>query len=395
MIKTPCRCTVTGFLRFLFVALSALTIPGARADDVKQSSSNDTTGTKAAAEPLRLAIVGLVHGHVYGFLYAACGREDVQVVGIQDPSDNLLDRYGKRHHLPQKLWYQNLDRLLDENKPEAVAVFTDIRDHRMVVEACAKRGVHVMMEKPLAVSMDDARAIERAATAGRIHVLVNYETTWYPNTAAMLELARDGGQLGELRRIIALTGHKGPRELGMPQEFLDFLLDPERNGAGALFDFGCYGANLATCLMNGARPVSVTAVTQRLKTDPAYARVDDEATIVLAYKNAQAVLQPSWNWPHNRKDMEVYGERGSLLTVEQGIYRLRVNDQPERRIDAPAPAAPRNDPISYLKAVVRGEIEPSGPSSLPVNLVVTEILDAARRSAREGRTIALDASSKN
>lgn len=386
MNKMPCHHTVTGILLFLVVALFALTSSGARADDVKPPSSSTTTAT----EPLRLAIVGLVHGHVYGFLYAACGREDVRLVGIQDPSDNLLDRYGKRHNLPEKLWYQDLDRLLDEAKPEAVAAFTDIRDHRMVVEACAKRGIHVMMEKPLAVSVDDALAIERAAIAGKIHVLVNYETTWYPNTAAMLEIARDGGELGELRRIIALTGHKGPKELGMPQEFLDFLFDPERSGAGALFDFGCYGANLATCLMNGERPVSVTAVTQRLKTDPAYAKVDDEATIVLAYKHTEAVLQPSWNWPHNRKDMEVYGERGSLLTVDQGAYRLHPTDSPERRVDAPAPVSPRNDPISYLKAVVRGEIEPNGPSSLPVNMVVTEILDAARRSAREGKAIMLE-----
>ena len=80
-------------------------------------------------------------------------------------------------------------------------------------------------------------------------------------------------------------------------EFLDWLLDPVRNGGGALTDFGCYGANLMTWLMRGQRPRSVTALTQHLKTDPVYARVDDEATIVLDYPTAQAIIQASWNWP--------------------------------------------------------------------------------------------------
>ena len=65
-------------------------------------------------------------------------------------------------------------------------------------------------------------------------------------------------------------------------EFLAWLNDPKLNGGGALYDFGCYGADLMTWLMDGQRPISVTATTQQIKPD-IYPRVDDEATIILTY----------------------------------------------------------------------------------------------------------------
>jgi predicted dehydrogenase len=153
-------------------------------------------------------------------------------------------------------------------------------------------------------------------------------------------------------------------------------------------DFGCYGANLATWLMGDARPTSVTAVTQRFKRE-VYSRVDDEATIILVYAGAQAIVQASWNWPFDRKDLEVYGRTGQALTVGQAGLRVRPEGRPEETRQAPPLMPAGDDFLRYFAAVVRGEIRPSGPSSLENNLVVTEILDAARRSAEAGRKVSL------
>jgi len=130
--------------------------------------------------------------------------------------------------------------MLTKVKPQAVLVYTDTRDHRRIVEAAARHHIPVMMEKPLAVSVEDALAIKRAADAGHIPVLVNYETTWYPSNTAVYQLVRDGA-LGDIRKVVVHDGHKGPKEIGVEPEFLSWLTDPARNGAGALFDFGCYG----------------------------------------------------------------------------------------------------------------------------------------------------------
>ena len=278
--------------------------------------------------------------------------------------------------------------MLEKAKPQAVAAFTSTAGHLAVVAACASRKIPVMMEKPLATGMEQARAIERAAAEGGIPVLVNYETTWYPANHAAYTLAEQEKALGEIRKIVVHAGHRGPKEIGVQPEFLAWLTDPEKNGAGALFDFGCYGANLATWLMDGARPSSVTAVTQRIKPE-IYSRVDDEATIILEYPGAQAIIQASWNWPFDRKDMEVYGRTGQVKTVGQSGLRVRLPGKPEESRQALPLAPPGDDFLRYFAAVVRGEIQPSGLSSLRNNLVVTEILAAARRAAATGSTVRL------
>ncbi len=137
--------------------------------------------------------------------------------------------------------------------------------------------VSAMVEKPLTISLDDALAIRRVAREHKIHVLVNYETTWYASNKAAYDEVREG-RIGEIRRVVVHDGHQGPKEIGVPPEFLNWLTDPEQNGAGALYDFGCYGVDLMTWLMQGETPQTVTAVVNHDKPQ-LYPHVDDDATI--------------------------------------------------------------------------------------------------------------------
>jgi predicted dehydrogenase len=122
--------------------------------------------------------------------------------------------------------------------------------------------------------------------------------------------------------------------------------------------------------------------------------VEDEATILLTYPQAQAIIQASWNWPFDRKDMEVYGRTGYVLVPQKDLLRVRKAGAEESELKLLPPPVPSSssDEIAYLAAVVRGEIKPSGLSSLEVNLIVTEILEAARQSAQTGQRIDLPAS---
>jgi predicted dehydrogenase len=342
----------------------------------------------AAAKPLRLCIAGLVHGHVDGFLRGATKRNDVQIAGIFEPDTSLQQKYAQRYKLAESIFFTDLPTMLDRIKPEAVATFTDTYDHLAVVEACAARHIHVMMEKPLAVSMEHAHAIRRAADRSGIHVIVNYETTWYRSHAEMWKLIKERQAAGGIRRMVAMDGHQGPKEIGVGPEFFGWLTDPVKNGAGALFDFGCYGANLMTWMMDNQRPTAVTALTQTVKPQ-IYMRVDDQATVVLEYPKAQGIIQASWAWPFNRKDFEVYGERGYAIATGGDSLRVRFSGG-EEQTPALQPLPPdERDSISYLTAVVRGTRKPTGLSSLENNMIVTEILDDARESARTGKTIRL------
>src|SRR5712692_6446361 len=342
---------------------------------------------KKEEAPLRVALAGLVHGHVFGFFDQFQKRADLQVVGIAEADRQLAAQFAKSYGLEPGLFYSDLEEMLKKTKPQAVLAYSNTYDHRRVVEICARYGVHVMMEKPLAVSLEDARAIEKAARAGKIQVLVNYETTWYRSNQAAYDLVQEKA-IGEIRKIVVHDGHSGPKEFGVGPEFLAWLTDPKLNGAGALFDFGCYGADLATWLMDGRRPDAVTAVTQRIKPE-VYPRVDDEATIILTYPNAQAIVQASWNWPFSRKDMEVYGQRGYAITVGRDAMRVRLPGKEEISADAKPLEKTKEDSVSYLRAVLLGGLKTEGQSSLETNVIVTEILDAARRSAATGKTVPL------
>ena len=367
-------------MRKLFVVVMLAVWLGNAGTAQESSMKNDS--------PLRVAIVGLVHGHVEGFLGPALKRDDIRIVGIAEADQAVAQKYAKQFHLDPKLLHSDVDEMLAHVKPQAVLIYTDTRDHRKTVEIAARHGVPVMMEKPLAVSLEDALAIRKAAEAANITVLVNYETTWYASNTAVHQLVRDGA-LGDVRKVVVHDGHRGPQEIGVAPEFLAWLTDPDRNGAGALFDFGCYGADLMTWLMNGEAPTTVTAVTQQIKPQM-YSHVDDEATIVLTYPKAQAIIQASWNWPFDRKDMEVYGASGEAITVKKDDVRVRLKgDEVEKMEHAPALASPNNDPISYLIAVVRGGLKPAGLSALDTNVTVMRILDAARESAKTGKTIRL------
>ena len=340
--------------------------------------------------PLRFGIVGLTHDHARGFIPGVTARQDIQLVGIAEPNAELARTYARNYHLSTNLFYGSLEEMLEKARPQAVGIFTSTFEHRRVVETCAARGIHVMMEKPLAVSMEHARAMEAAAKRGGIQVVVNYKTTWYPANHAAFDLVNREKLVGDLRKIVVHDGHQGPKEIGVPAAFLEWLTDPVLNGGGALTDFGCYGAGLITWLMNGQRPTSVDAVTQHIKPQE-YPKVEDEATIILSYPQAQGIIQASWNWPFNRKDMEIYGRTGYILAPERDRLRVRTSGSEEKERNASALAAPNNDPVSYLGAVVRGEIRPSELSSLEVNLIVTEILDAARLSAQTGKRVDLPA----
>lgn len=359
------------------------------AQPTTSSTETSAAGQSASSDdPVRLVVAGLVHGHVHGFLQAR-PYEGAELVGVAERDSGLLQSTAEEYDLEPELLYGDLSTMLEETAPDALLAFTHTFGHRRVVEEAAPHGVDVMVEKPLAVNMDHARSMREAAQAGGIHVLVNYETTWYPSTDRAYAIARGEKRLGPLRKIVVRDGHRGPKEIGVGPDFLEWLTDPKLNGDGALMDFGCYGANLVTWLMEGRRPESVTAVTQQLKTGPTYSEVDDEATIILTYPHAQGVIQASWNWPHSRKDLSIYGSTGSVHADDATRLRVRIGEKEERSVAVEAGRTFYKAAVPYLMEVVNGNAEPTGLSSLSNNMVVTQILDAARQSAETGETVHL------
>ncbi|WP_159638008.1 Gfo/Idh/MocA family protein [Sphingobacterium composti Ten et al. 2007 non Yoo et al. 2007] len=350
------------------------------------------TSLKAQQSPIRYAIVGLTHSHVHWIL-GNLKTDAYEVVAIVEPNKALADRFAKQYKFPLEMVYETMDEMIQSKSPQAVLAFGTVYEHLEVVEKCAPKGIHVMVEKPLAVSLAHAKKMEALAKKNNIHLLTNYETTWYPTMHKTYEFLK-ANKIGELKKVIIRDGHKGPAKINLDPEFFEWLTDPVQNGGGAITDFGCYGANLMTWFMDGKKPVSVTAVTQQLQKEN-NPKVDDDATIILTYENSNAVLQPSWNWTIGRKDLEMYGLNGVIYADNSRHLRIKKSEGydgfKEEKMDLKTLEKPFNDPFYFFAAVINNEVKlnPYDLSSLENNMITMKILDAAIRSAKSGKSVTL------
>ena len=341
--------------------------------------------------PLKVAVIGLVHTHVHWIL----GREalgDIEIVGIVEPNRELAQQYSDQHGYSMAIVFDSMEELYANVQPEAVTAFNTIYGHLEVVEFFAPKGVHIMVEKPLAVNWEHAQKMAALAKKHDVHLLTNYETSWYGSHHYAFEKVIRKDTIGPVQRMVFHHGHPGPIEIGCNQEFLEWLTDPVLNGGGALTDFGCYGANLATWFLQGEHPEKVTCITRQYKPEK-YPNVDDDATLILDYENTQVIIQASWNWSHNRKDMEVYGKTGYVICPNgTDVDVLEDEEKGAISIAAPPLQAGVHDPFAYLARVVKSDYPVAAfeVSSIENNMLVMQILEAAKASAESGKTISWD-----
>jgi predicted dehydrogenase len=288
-------------------------------------------------------------------------------------------------------FYSDYVKMLDEVKPEAVFVTTSNDRHLEILKECAKRHIHYSTEKPMAANGAQAREMEETARQAHIKLMVNYWNAWAAPTYGLYRRVK-ADEVGPVQKLIVQYGHQGPKEIGVSPQFADWLYDPVKNGGGALIDFGCYGAEWALWLKG--RPSHVYAYTLTLKTEQHY-RVDDDATILLEYPDAVAVLQASWDWPYGKGQVEVFGPKGSLLaTGSELLHRTPQSPaSPQTLAGEPVQFEPlpneKSNPVSYLVDCIHNDKPIENPLAAEFNVGVVEILDAARESIRTGKAVSL------
>ena len=364
--------------RIIFVAFVLLVLFGAANVGAAQSAGG--------VAKTRLAVVGLDHDHVWSLLKDIAGEPSAELVAIAESDPALVSRAQKE--VPSSVkFYADYVAMLDQAKPEAVIVATANDRHLEILRQCAKRHIHYSTEKPMATNAADAREMERLAHEANIKLMVNYWNAWVAPSHDIFHRVR-AGEVGPIQKIIVQYGHRGPKEIGVTQQFANWLYDPAKNGGGAIMDFGCYGAELSLWLKG--RPTRVYATTRKLKVEQNN-KVDDDATIVLDYPDATAIIEASWNWPYTKDQVEVFGPKGSLLARHTSLLH--------RAADAHGPNVPpdgdslaleplpkeTSNPITYFVDCIRNNKPIEDPVSALLNVQVMEILDAARESARTGK----------
>lgn len=351
--------------------------------------SSHAQASSSSQKPLKMGVVGMTHGHVHQVLRSGQSGGDIEIVGFVEPNRELAERLTKQYDYSPDLIYATLEEMVSKTQPEAVAAFNSTFEHLETVRYCAPKGIHIMVEKPLAVNWEHAKEMIELAKKHQVHLLTNYETSWYGSNAKAYDLIHSEEKIGPVKRIVFHTGHPGPIEIGCENEFLAWLTDPVLNGGGALTDFGCYGANLSTWMMKGQAPESVTCITNQLKPEK-YPKVDDDATIILKYPEAEVIIQASWNWPHNIKDMEVYGTTGYVFCKNGTQMKVMEREKEGPKDINAAPLPPGYDgPFTIFKKILHEnhQLDEYDMTSIENNTMVMQILDAARQSAEQHKTI--------
>jgi predicted dehydrogenase len=338
----------------------------------------------------RLAVVGLDHDHVWGLLKDMPKEADAELVAIADPHPELVVR--AKAQVPASVkFYSDYVKMLDEAKPEAVFATTSNDRHLEILKECAKRHIHYSTEKPMAANAAQAREMEQIARETHIKLMVNYWNAWAAPTYGLHRRVK-AGEIGPVEKLIVQYGHQGPKEIGVSTYFAEWLYDPVKNGGGALIDFGCYGAEWALWLKG--RPSRVYAYTLTLKTEQ-HNKVDDDATILLEYPDAVAVLQASWDWPYDKGQAEVFGPKGSLLATGNALLHRPAKSPAGAQtldgnpVEVEALPHEKSNPVSYLVYCIRNDKPVEDPLAAELNVGVVEILDAAKESIRSGKAVSL------
>jgi predicted dehydrogenase len=352
------------------------------------------------AEEYRMAVVSLLHAHVWLHLGTMMKGDKVKLVGVSETLPDLIARATREDVIPQtqnvtrpgvpaSLIYSDWKKMIDETRPDIVWAFTPTNQHVDVVRYCAPKGIHVMVEKPLAATLKEALEIQALAQKHKIHVLTNYGSTWQASQHA-IRAAVDAGEIGKVWRLHSVTGHNGP---GDPKKssFAAWLADPVQNGGGVLMDFGCYMALWSVGIKG--MPESVYATAQHMKPEM-FPNVEDNAVIILNYKDGVAILEASWDLPPaQRLGNEIYGLKGSIvgnsIRKAGGPPVPRGSQQAGDPLQVTALPPERSEPIAYMVDRLRNKQPLDGQSALDINVAVQEILEAAKVSVKTGRAVPL------
>jgi predicted dehydrogenase len=338
------------------------------------------------SEPLKIGVIGLIHDHVWDNLPWLSKSPDGKLVAVADCNAPLVERAIKEYGCKG---YSDPAEMLDTEELNAVYIFSSNAEGAVWATDAASRGLHVLIEKPMAATLEEADLMLAVARQNNTRMMINWPFAWWPQLQHALVLAKQGA-IGDLWQVKYRAAHEGPKELGCSDYFCDWLFDSELNGAGALMDYCCYGALLARVLLG--MPSRVSGVKGRFLKEAI--TVEDNAILVMTYPSGMATAEGSWTQIGKLTSYStaIYGAQGVLFVEPRlgGKLLLATAENPEgSEVEVPELKLDQQNSAQHFLSAVRNSQEFNILCQDRICRDTQEILEAGLISSTCGSEISL------
>jgi predicted dehydrogenase len=363
-------------------------------------------------KPIRLGIIGFAHMHILDLVKSFFNHpEQFSWVGCADVppvTESVSREPGTRCHIKGELAdcygistvFEHYHHLLDE-EPDVVLVTCENARHASVVCEILERGIHVILEKPMAMTLHEAENMVRAAKLNNTKLIVNWPTTWFPSFRLARQLVHDGAVGKPFRFYYRNKESLGPFSYGQnlteSEKAAEWWYQADMGG-GAMADYIGYGCNLSRWFL-GERAVAATAMKSNFMS--LFSNVDDYSAAMLRYPTAMSILEGSWSTISSGcipSGPVVFGEKGTLVADRRDpvvqIYLERNLSVPTKEL-MPGPL-PKNRSDLALELLHHMETgEPIHETlDMTVNLDTMAAMDAVFQSATTGKHELIEPPSK-
>lgn len=352
----------------------------------------------------KVAGVNFDHFHMGDNLQFAAEHPNCEIVALCDERPERMQDAINRFGVPPERVFSDYRQCLETARPDIVLLCPAAACHGEWTRKVAPFGVHVIIEKPFAVSLDEADDMIAAMAGTGFRLVINWPLAWYPSHCTAQRLVEEG-TIGKVLEVHYYDGNRGPlwhtagkaersaAEVAVEKPHSWFY--QRKHGGGSLLDYLGYGTTLGTWFLGGIKPLEVTAVVD----EPQGLEVDEHAVVVARYDCGLSKFETRWGtftdpWteqPQPKCGFVLVGSQGTISSYDyESTVRVQTSQSPggyEVAVDTLPPE--RRNPVAYLIDCLENNCEIDGPVSVEVSRIGQQIVDTALRSAREKRTLPL------
>jgi len=343
----------------------------------------------------KVGVLGFAHMHVNGLIsnfndipgvqWVACADTKPSVKPVSDQSDTRLDNIKKAREIIPK-YYERYEEMLENEQFDIIIACPENAKHGEVAEKIAAKGIHMLFEKPMSSSYNDALRMKKAAVHHNVELAINWPSTWWAAVRKAQELTQGGAVGRPLKFFYRNSSSLGPFSYGQtltPYEQSQEWWYRESEGGGAMLDYCCYGSCLSRWFM-GKPAVACNGMKANLNST--YGDADDNSIITVRFPDGLATIEGSWTTVHTaiNNGPVVYGETGTLICQGNEVWIFKRSGEPEKYAAEPIPEHKNNPAKEFINYLETGEALHITMQA-DFNLEAMAILDAGIRSAKSGK----------